>query len=183
MNTKYIVTLVFLLILGISKEFIILNAEVLVAICFLGLVYVVSIYLKDSIVESIEQKARSLEKELEQYFLLEKEQLFLLINYYNKQIEFLPKLESLFYFLKKLHSFFVLDVSFELRNYYVEYTKFSLFEICTIEENISKRVHDYYLQKLYLLNTHFVNLLPLFHKKFPLYLRKQYFLQNLKSFS
>lgn len=183
MKINYIVTLFFILILAISKEFFILNAELLVAFCFIAFVYVISAYFRDSIKESLEEKAVTLQKEFDQYFSVEKQQLSSLISYYTRQLDFLPKLEGFYLLLKDLHEVFILNASISLKNYYINYVKYILLEIRTGEESLYKNIHNYFVLKSYLSNVHFVKLVFMFHKKFPSLLYKKYFLKGLKTIS
>lgn len=183
MNFGLVGAFFFGLIISLSKELIVFNAETLVALCFFLFLYVLVVYLSDTVNKTLEERAKSIHKSFEGYFELEKQQLETLSQYYVRQLGFLINLEKLFVYLRKVHLLFLQDVSMDWRGFQLNYLRFLLGEFRSSESSFSGVIHGYYISRLYISNSHFVKILPTLSRRFPIAFYKHFFIRNLRKFS
>nr|YP_007890774.1 ATP synthase F0 subunit b [Seculamonas ecuadoriensis]AAO45019.1 ATP synthase F0 subunit b [Seculamonas ecuadoriensis]AGH24469.1 ATP synthase F0 subunit b [Seculamonas ecuadoriensis] len=96
-----LVLLVFSVAGFVSKEILVLNAEALVALCFILFVIFIYVTAKDVIVAELKDRASQIQKEFDDSYLLKEELYETLMGYHKKQVSLLEEINEIFMFSKE----------------------------------------------------------------------------------
>lgn len=179
MRFRYLFISFLLLVFLVSMEFLVFNAETLVALCFLLFVYLLVKYFGDSIRESLKERSVVLEREFEECFRIERESLELVSSSYARQLNLSFLVKEFFRLLNRIHAVYVDDVSFELSKYYALCIEQVLFQLRSVEESFSRDIHKYYIQRLFVSVENVPSVLHLFQESFPMNKYSKTFLGHL----
>ncbi len=153
---KSIFRLFFLFFIFISKEFLVLNEEVLVLISFSIFLFLIINYAKASINDSLNLKLEEINNEFDFYKNLQKQTIYYLINFYKKQILLAQNVKKILVF--NLEQLYFIEIYSS--NLWVNGVKLNF-------EDKLKKLVNYELQKnIYVQNFYLSNLRFFFNEKY-----------------
>lgn len=160
--------LILLVIVFISKEFLVFNEEILVLISFFVFIFLNIKFVKNTLNSIIDEKTSEIRSEFELYKVLQKKTISYVINYHVKQVNLIKKLDSISLFSK--------DEIFQVDSYFsLSFKNRMVFNF----ENKLKKMISLEFQKILFVQSYFLSLIDnFFLKKYRFLVTQNVFLKH-----